>query len=324
MSALDVVPVSEEHHEAIVRMVAGRIVALRAVVPAVPDRLTRHHVLHEALHPLLHPERSFVAIRGPAVAGFMAWHETPSHRGTGRPGAWVPAHGAGVHRAEHAPDQVYEALYEAATQSWANSGRAVLSASVFRGHEREHDMWITNGFGRFLHDAVIPLPAARAPRPADMRVRRAVADDVPGLVGLEREHAAHYAEPPVFMVPPVPPTADELHSFLDREPNTIWVAEDDEGLQAFLRFERVSDGATEVLLAPTTISITGAFTRPAVRGRHVADAVLLSAMAHYAAAGFERVAMDHETTNPPARRFWWPRSQLVAVSYLRILERVSA
>lgn len=324
MSALDVVPVSDAHHDAIVRMVAGRLAALRAVVPAVPDRLTRHDVLHEALRPILRPETALAAVRGGAVAGFMAWHETESHRGTGRPGAWVPAHGAAVHRAEHAPDQVYEALYEAATHAWAATGRAVLSASVLRGHEREHDMWITNGFGRFLHDAVISLPAARAPRPAGMTVRRAGQSDVEALACLEREHAAHYAEPPVFMVPPEPPTCDELRAFLDREPNTIWVAEDEGGLQGFLRFEPVSDGATEVLVAPTTISITGAFTRPAVRGRHVADAVLLSAMAHYTAAGFERVAMDHETTNPPARRFWWSRSQLVAVSYLRILERVSA
>ncbi len=320
MASFDVLPYDHHHHDAIVRMVAGRIAALRAVVTAIPDRLTRHDALCDALGPLLRPDRCRVAVRGTAVTGFLAWHETANLRGTGRPGAWSPAHGAAIHRAEHAPGEVHEALYEAAARAWAESGREILSGSVLRGHDREHETWVVNGFGRFLHDAVIPLPPARAIRHTDMTIRRATPDDVPALALLEREHSAHYADPPVFMVPPTAATADELGVFLSCEPNSIWVAVDAVGPQAYLRFEPVSDGATPILHDATTISITGAFTRPELRGRYVADALLLTAMTHYAALGFERVAMDHETTNPPARRFWGPRSQLVAVAYLRVLE----
>jgi len=323
--SFEVVAYDDQHHDAIVRMVAGRIAALRAVVTAIPDRMIRHDALcdplADELAPLLRPDRCRVAVRGTTVVGFLSWHETPNLRGTGCPGAWSPAHGAAVHRAEHAPAEVHEALYEAAARAWAASGRAVLSGSVLRGHDREHQTWVINGFGRFLHDAVIPLPPARTIRHTDMTIRRATLDDVPVLADLEREHSAHYTDPPVFMVPPEPADADELVAFLGAEPNSIWVAADDVGPQAYLRFEARSDGATPILHSPTTISITGAFTRPELRGRYVADALLLTAMTHYAALGFERVAIDHETTNPPARRFWGPRSQLVAVSYLRVLER---
>ena len=324
MKSFDVLPYDDRYHDAIVRMVAGRIAALRAVVTAIPDRLIRHDALcdplADELAPLLQPDRCRVAVRGGAVAGFLSWHETQSLRGTRRPGAWSPAHGSAVHRAEHAPGEVYEALYEAAARAWAASGREVLSGSVLRGHDREHEMWVINGFGRFLHDAVIPLPPARAIRHTDMTIRRATLDDVPALAVLEREHSAHYADPPVFMAPPAAASADDLVAFLDAEPNSIWVAADPVGPQAYLRFEAVSDGATPILHGPETISITGAFTRPELRGRYVADALLLTAMTHYASLGFDRVAIDHETTNPPARRFWGPRSQLVAVSYLRVLE----
>ena len=123
------------------------------------------------------------------------------------------------------------------------------------------------------------------------------------------------------MVAPDPDSEAEIRRLVTDEPNSIWLAEGDGQAQGFLRFERESFGAVQISLAPTTISITGAFVRPDWRGRGAGAAMLAAAVDDYRRQGFERMAVDYETINPEALAFWPRFFTPVAISYMRMPER---
>jgi GNAT superfamily N-acetyltransferase len=124
------------------------------------------------------------------------------------------------------------------------------------------------------------------------------------------------------MVPRTPESEPSLAAFLAQQPNSIWLAEGDGQPQTFLRFQRESDGAARIIQSPETIAITGAYTRPAWRGRGAAPALLDAALRDYAARGFRRMSVDYETINPEALAFWPRYFTPVAVSLVRVVEYV--
>jgi ribosomal protein S18 acetylase RimI-like enzyme len=178
------------------------------------------------------------------------------------------------------------------------------------------------GFGMLLHDAIRSLTPIDAGRPRGMSLRRATGRDVPALVELEIEHRRHYAAPPVLMVAPEPDSAEEIRRLVTEAPASVWLAEGDGRPQGFLRFERESFGAVVISLAPTTISITGAYVRPEWRGHGAGTAMLAAAVDDYRHQGFERMAVDYETINPEALAFWPRFFTPVAISHVRMPERM--
>jgi GNAT superfamily N-acetyltransferase len=217
--------------------------------------------------------------------------------------------------------EAWRALYPAAATRWFEAGCHVHAITTLAGDPALERALVESGFGMLLHDALRPLDRIDAPPAGGLRVRRATLLDLPALAELEREHRRHYGAPPVLMVAPAPDTEGDLRRVLETESGSIWLATADGRPQGFLRFELASDGAVIVSLAPTTISITGAFVRPAWRGKGAARAMLARAIVHYHDLGFERVAVDYETINPDALAFWPKAFSVVAVSMLRVPER---
>ena len=69
-----------------------------------------------------------------------------------------------------------------------------------------------------------------------------------------------------------------------------------------------------------TIAITGAYIRPAYRGRGLAPAILDAALRDYAGRGFERCSVDFESFNPEAAGFWLRYFKAVSYSVVRVPE----
>ncbi|MGZ6260177.1 MAG: GNAT family N-acetyltransferase [Candidatus Limnocylindrales bacterium] len=317
---LQVVPYGREHLPAIARLFRRDLIRLRRRVPALPSTLTEREPAETLLRGFLTPERALVALADGEPVGYLGWALYERFRGAARRAAYSPefGHAASAGRAV----AIQRALYRVASARWDEAGCQIHALTSLAGGRASERFWFESGFGMLVQDALRPLtPIGGGAAPAGVTVRRAAAVDAAVLARLDRAHRRHYAAAPVLMVHGRGDTAAAFEAFLGQEPNTIWLAEGDRAAQAFLRCEPESDGAVRVSLAPTTISITGAYTRPAWRGRGVGTALLAAATAHYAARGFERMAVDYETINPEALAFWPRYFDLVAVSYLRYPER---
>lgn len=315
---LEIVPYRPAHLAAAATLFVDALRRLRRRVPVLPHDLTQRTRAEALIEGFLREDRALVAVEGSAVVGYLGWWVVDRFRDTPRRGAYCPEFGHAAARPRSV--EIELALYRAASGRWSEAGCQVHALTCLAGQPTLERALFDNGFGMFVEDALRPLTLLPTRAPPGVALRRAVAADADRLAELDAEHRRHYTAPPVFMAPHRPDTAAEHAAFLAAEPDTIWLAEADGEPQAFLRLEPVSDGAVRISLGPTTISITGAFTRPAWRGRGLAAALLAQAVGHYAGRGFQRMAVDYETFNPGAAAFWRRFFDPVAVSVVRVPE----
>ena len=316
---LEVVPLAPAHLPAAAHLLTSRSRRLRRRVPALPASATRVEVAIRRLADDLDPARTLVALDGEAVVGYLGWREYADFRGTGRRGAHSPEHGQAAMAGRSV--EAWAALYPVASERWFGSGCRVHALTCLAGDRAFERALVESGFGMLLHDALRPLTAVTARPSPGLAVRLATIEDAAVLAELEVEHRQYYGRPPILMVAPEPDSEADLRQLLETWPNAVWLVEADGQAQGFLRFELESHGAIGISLAPTTISITGAYVRPGWRGRGAARGMLAHAIEHYRGLGFERMAVDYETINPQAMAFWPRYFDVVAVSYMRVPER---
>ena len=71
---------------------------------------------------------------------------------------------------------------------------------------------------------------------------------------------------------------------------------------------------------PTTIDVTGAYLKPEARGRGTADALLGKLLDWARERGYARCAVDFESANPTASRYWPRHFTPVCHSLIRRLD----
>lgn len=288
---------------------------LRQSVPILPDTLEAPEQVMPRLRDWFRAP-GIVALDAGKVVGYLNWFIVDQFRGTERRGAYVPEWG-------HAASDplVYRAMYRSAAALWREAGCQVHALSLLAHDDAAVNVWFWNNFGLTVVDAIRPIqPLDVAPSPG-IEIRKAGASDIDALCALEIEHAHHYAEPPIQMAAYEPHTAAELEAFMREPHNSLWLALDGDNYAGYMRFEPNGDGACAIVDAPDKIANTGAFVRPAYRGRKLAPALLDAALRDYAAQGFTRCSVDFESFNPEAANFWLRYFSPVCYALTRIPER---
>jgi GNAT superfamily N-acetyltransferase len=314
--AIHLVPCTPEHLPVVAERVAARVRSLAERVPALPRVFTSRASVAEAVEMLVGDDHCLIALDGDDVVGHIGWFEFPTFRRAQRRAVWIPEFGISADSVE-----ALEALHLMASHRWAESARQVISVTLLADDASHEDWWVTNGFGRMLHDTVRPCGPIEHAHIVGLRVRAATVHDTARLEALDVEHCAHYGRPPVFMVPPEPTTAGEWAALVHSSPEAVWVADAGADLVGFIRFEPSTDGL-RMLRSPDSVTVTGIYTQPAVRNLGLATALLSAGMAAHHQRGVQRVAIDHETTNPPALHFWPRHTTTVAIGLMRVLERL--
>ncbi|HYO43923.1 MAG TPA: GNAT family N-acetyltransferase, partial [Candidatus Limnocylindrales bacterium] len=106
---------------------------------------------------------------------------------------------------------------------------------------------------------------------------------------------------------------------LEDEASATFLARRDGAAVAFLRIGPCATDVAMVVRDPGTASVTGAFTRPELRGLEVSSGLLAAAVDWARGAGYVRWAVDHESANLEASRFWARHASPVAISLSRRL-----
>jgi ribosomal protein S18 acetylase RimI-like enzyme len=163
-------------------------------------------------------------------------------------------------------------------------------------------------------------------RPLDVQyktalcIRKATQDDAKTLTDLDKEHWGHYSRAPIFMAPRQGKSLDENIEFLSRPKNSVWIAQDGNGLAGFIRYEGYDFDGVAIVESEDGVTITGAYVRPAYRGQKVAVALLDAALRDYQARGLKYCAVNFESFNPEAASFWMKYFEPVCFSLLRVPE----
>ncbi len=191
------VPFRPTHASAAARMFVAAFEELRRRVPALPADLADVDVVRERLARM----SGVAALEDDRLLGYLtSWFPIDQFRGTDRTGAYVPewAHGAA------ATDRraIYNALYRAASTSWARARCEVHAITLLAEDDDALRTWSWSGFGMGTVDAIRPMTPLEASTFSIGSVRMASPADAPALATLDLEHVRHYADAPVLMPPP--------------------------------------------------------------------------------------------------------------------------
>ncbi len=259
-----------------------------------------------------------VALDGGRLVGYLAWMLVDRFRGSDRRGAYVPEWGHASE--EHDRERIYRQMYRVAAALWAAAGCGVHAVTLLACDRIAETVWFWNGFGLTVVDAIRPMRPLDAAPASSLRICAAGPDDAAALSDLDAEHWQHYTRSPIFMPVHHARSADENLEFLARPGNSVWLAVDGGALAAFMRFEAGDFDGVTILEAENGVGISGAYVRPAYRGRNVATGVLDAALRHYADREFAFCGVNFESFNPEAASFWMRYFDPVCLSVVRVPE----
>jgi GNAT superfamily N-acetyltransferase len=296
---LTIMPLEEKHLDDAALLVAGRYKLLRYGIAELPTRYENASVLLSLLANLTPHAPGVVALRSGQLVGFLTAWLIPDLRG--QRSVYSPEWANGA----RTPDEprIYQDMYAALSAQWVAARYCEHLVTLFASDSAAVAGWQQMGFGHVVMDAirdVSPLPC----EVASVDVRRATIADLPQALALRRGLRQHVSSAPTFLADALHADADEFETWLGDSANALWLACREGRTVASLGIGPASQNACTVIRDEGTASIISAFTIPEARGGGAATALLARALDWAHSEGFARCAVDFETANLLAMRFW--------------------
>jgi GNAT superfamily N-acetyltransferase len=217
--------------------------------------------------------------------------------------AYVPDFG---HAAEQGQEyRLYRQMYAQLADQWLSNGCFLHGITLYPGECEPAAAWFSLGFGLAVIDALraIGLSPVSEQLPGDgIEVRCAGVEDVELVAQMERALGRHLSASPVFL-PLLQDRRSELESWLSEEGHALWLALRGAEAAGYLQFQP-SECLVLPTSAPTTVAITGAYTRTDLRGAGIGTTLLQAGLRWASSVGYTHCSVDFESANLPGSRFW--------------------
>jgi GNAT superfamily N-acetyltransferase len=310
MSALDVGPLTAASVPDIARLAAGHVAAFRREVPLIPERWEEPSSFENALSALLDDGNGLIARSSREAVGWLAgsrWERAGAKHFYSPEWANVCV-GA-------AARNIRETIYTTMAARLVADGVRSHFVSVLPSDRvaLETLQWL--GFGIDTVDAMRSLE--HLPGGPRVPVARAGPADAEDVLTLEKGLREHLASSPLFFPIPTPPSAADVERTLGDDALVTLLARDDAGPLAYIRIGPASDDSSTIIRDESTASISRAFTRPDRRRRGVATTLLNAALEWARSSGYQRCAVDFESANLLASRFWLRHFTIVGLTLRR-------
>lgn len=312
---MTVVAFAPEHLLPAAALVAAAAERQRRRIPALPEAWSDPEHVARALAGLTERGAGLAALDDGEL---VAFHLALSIDGRGGRFSYTPdiAHAAPADPAARVRSRLYAEL----AAGWVRDFCTEHVITVPAGDDVALAAYARLGFGHHVVDLVADLrPIEAGPPPEGVTVRRATAADAAALMELDGALRRHLEATPIFIRLAAQPPLEIHRRRLDDESIATFLAEREGAAVAFVR---IGPCATDVAMGvrdPGTASVTGAFTRPELRGLEVSSGLLAAAVDWARDAGYARWAVDHESANLEASRFWARHATPVAISLSRRL-----
>lgn len=316
---LAVVAFAEQHVAAAAALAAAHVGTYRQTNPLVPERWQSPAAYEERLAGLVAREPAVVGLIDGRVVGFLAafaWQRAGVSNVHSPEWANVcVGDGAGAAAAASARF-VREELYTALAERWIAAGRTVHHVGLLPSDSVALDTLGWLGFGHSNVDGLRGLEPVTGAA-AGVEIVAAQPANAADVLVLETGLRDHLAATPLFFPLDPPPAAAEVATELADTERVTLLARDERGALAYLRIGPASNDAATIIRDEGTASITRAFTRPDRRGGGVATALLEAALGWARQQGYARCAVDYESANLLASRFWTRHFPIVGITVRR-------
>ena len=315
---MQILPISTNYLEQAADLFIENYHRQRLSVPLLPDLMEDRDYTKAMLSEAFDSDSGLVAVDDGQVCGFLCWFLVNQFRDTDRKGAYVPEYGHAC--IEKDKTRIYQALYRVASRIWYEAGCQVHAITLLAEDRIAEKTWYWSGFGLTVVDIIRPMQPLGLTTQVPFSIRKATPADGEALAMLDGEHCQHYVQSPIFMTPRSVMNARENIEFLSRPKNSVWLAESGKELVGFIRFNGDGFDISRILASERAVAISGAYVRPAYRGKKAAVALLDSALRNYQSQGLIYCAADFESFNPEAANFWLRYFTPVCYSVVRVPE----
>jgi GNAT superfamily N-acetyltransferase len=312
---VSIAPFGPQHVEVAAALVAMGIERLRARVPALPGAWADPAVVALVLAGLAERGGGLAVEDDGRLVAFQAATIVDGHGGR-----WSYTPDVGHAAPWDASGRLRETLYSALADTWVRGACLEHVVTVLADDEVALATLARLGFGHVVVDLVRDLSPVESPGlPEGVHVRRADASDARAIAELDDGLRRHLQAAPVFVRRGPAPALDVLRRQIADSALAMFLAQRDGDAVAFLRIGPSAMDVATIVRDPGTASISAAFTVPALRSGGIASRLLAAAVDWARDQGYARCAVDHESANREAARFWSRHATPVAISVSRRL-----
>ena len=312
---MSVVALGPEHVGAASRLAADGVARLRESLPILPAGWEDPSAVARVITRLIDQGVGLAVVEDGDLLAFQAALTLDGHGGRW---AYTPdlAHAAPGPRGT----RLRERLYAELADGWVRAACPEHAITLLADDVEAQAAMARLGFGEYVIDLVGPVgPLDAGPKPKGVSVRRADALDAPVVAELDAALRRHLQASPIFLRPGPAPSPEVCRRELGDATIATFLAECNGRAVSYLRIGPCATDVSMVVRDPSTASVTAAYTRPESRGSGIASHLLDAAVAWARGAGYARWAVDHESANREAARFWARHATPAAVSMTRRL-----
>ncbi len=297
------------------RLVADGVAQLRRHVPALPDAWEDPATVARSVARLVDRGAGLAVEDDGELVAFQAAITLDGHGGR-----WAYTPDIGHAAPGPLGARLRERLYAELAVGWLAAACPEHAITIPAQDVETQQAMARLGFGQYVIDLVGRLePIDAGPLPDGITVRRAGAADAAAVAELDAALRRHLQTSPIFLRLGPAPSPEVARRDLGDPAIATMLAERDGRAVGYLRIGPCAQDVAMVVRDASTASVTAAFTREELRGAGVASHLLDAGLAWARAAGYARWAVDHESANRLAGRFWARHATPAAVSMLRRL-----
>jgi GNAT superfamily N-acetyltransferase len=210
---------------------------------------------------------------------------------------------------------IYRRMYAELAPQWLANG-CFTHAIQFYPHEKEaREATLSTGFGMAVIDALRDLTPVQASPIQTIEIRQVGPEAIETIKLLESALNRHLSSAPIWL-PLLERTGRNWEKWFTDSQHALWLAYHHDEAVGYLCIESSSHNGLPVA-DDVTVSITGAYTVPTMRGRGIGVALLNQSLEWAQANGYQKCAVDFESANLPGSQFWLSHFQPVCYSVAR-------
>ena len=337
--SLEITTLQEKHLPDAAALVCARFKSLRQRVPVLPRRYEETHVILPMLSRLALGSPGVVAVRGGRLVGFLTGLVIPVL--LGKRTAYSPEWANGAEPEDSR--RIYGEMYARLSAQWVADGCLAHAVTMLANDEQGIEGWQWMGFGMAGVDGVREVKAVEGAGAfksqisnvkyqsvrelnavegdaAQIMVRQAGRADAATAAFFIKALEQYMAAPPIFWIHELEGTEE----YLGDSAKALWLAYDGPDAVGCMAIGPANPDACAIIEDDKTASIMAAFTLETARGQGVATALLNRCLEWARDRGCERCAVDYETMNMLAIRFWPKWFQTVCYSLIRCIDERAA
>lgn len=311
---IEIIKFNENHLEYVSELFIKNYVKAREIQNILPEKYEDKNNIFPMLYEIHKKSIGVVAFDNNEMIGYLIGLPIPNFKGSQR-GVYCPEWSHAVICNEKS--EVYQKLYEEASNLWVGNGCLNHAISVMAHDEEVMNILSWNGFGLHVVDAVRDLKLLSGSINNDIEIRQYNKDDIDEVIHLLLEYKKYMVSSPIYLPLMQVENAENINQWLENPNNTLWLGIKSGNIIAMMEVSYKKSNDAQILSDKDTVSIGITYTKDNFRGQGLTKALLQNVMKEASLMGYKRCAVVFESQNSSGRNFWLKYFKPVCFSMVR-------